>query len=958
MKNCITIFLISLISILSAFNSQTPEQLFELQNKIDKQTLQFQNSENHQLIKANRDTRSYEVGDQVTYWAFDLSVMPPGWVQIPSTCRAVGEYCYVFVADEDWDLYMDESDVQIVFNYLENETMAGDDFGAVEMDIQKFGEIPDELDNDPKLIVFYSALGSFGSSTFDGYFSSYNQVTEAEAQQFNPPGHSNECEMIYMTCHPLNPTDPVRISVLAHELQHLIHWGYDPNEDTWVDEGMAELAMVYFGMPDPISSFPTNPDNSLTVWDQNWSDYVKVMLFFTYLEEQYDDGTFIKDIVAETANSITGISNQLIEHGYSIPFEAIFTNWTVANYLDDPEVENGLFNYENLDLPLFASHASHSTYPVNGGGNVNKWASEYIKLYPADNYLQIDFETNIDITLAAIRIGVEGIVSTVDFFPISGITNIILPELTEDYARMILVVANNTNNSLSYSYSVSEIETPSIVGSFNDWDPADPDFALIENEFGVFEHAHILPVGTWEYKIIEGDTWDAPNYPENNQVINLGEETEIIWKVNLDANLVTHTNPVIAGNFISELGGNDWDPTDLTGEMIDYDDDEIFEWECLVPEGTWEFKVVLNQNWDQSTGLNITLISDGLELTSITYNMANNETTASGPKAEITFIIDDSFGQTHSTFFIKGSWDSNTGLYDPNWGDGIETELFDDGSNGDEVSGDHIYSVMVELVVDGGSNTWEWGAIDENHNWIDGNWQFQIFDMTPQTFSYTILDPPRNLVTTVIEDDVEITWLPPITGRGDEIKEKFDVNYKTNKSIRSFKDSYKQTNIQRNRDLLGYNIYRFSTLVVFTTELSYMDYALAPGTYEYFVSVVYDEGESNLLGPVEAIIPETSIGDENISLINNLGNNYPNPFNPETEIRFVLKNHGNAELTIYNLKGQKVITLYEAYTIANEYITVKWNGKDHQENDVSSGVYLYKLKTDSCTFLKKMIMVK
>ena len=84
-----------------------------------------------------------------------------------------------------------------------------------------------------------------------------------EAQMMNPPGHSNECEMIYMTCYPLNPTDPIRISVLAHELEHLIHWGGDINEDTWVDEGLAELAMVYFGIPDPISQFNTNPDNSL-----------------------------------------------------------------------------------------------------------------------------------------------------------------------------------------------------------------------------------------------------------------------------------------------------------------------------------------------------------------------------------------------------------------------------------------------------------------------------------------------------------------------------------------------------------------------------------------------------------------------------------------------------------------------------------------------------------------------
>ncbi|MCD4818103.1 MAG: choice-of-anchor J domain-containing protein [Candidatus Cloacimonetes bacterium] len=298
------------------------------------------------------------------------------------------------------------------------------------------------------------------------------------------------------------------------------------------------------------------------------------------------------------------------------------------------------------------------------------------------------------------------------------------------------------------AHQMGDVETPSIVGSFNDWNPADPDFALVQNEFGVWEHIHTLAAGSWEYKAIEGDTWDAENYPENNQIIDLTEETEVTWKANFDANLVTHTNPVIAGNFISELGGTDWEPTDMTGEMIDYDEEEVFEWNDLVPAGTWEFKVTLNQNWDQNTGANVTFISDGLESTYITYNMSNNITTASGPEpdaAEITFTIDDSYGQTHSTFFIKGSWNPTTGTYDPNWGDGAETELFDDGTNGDETAGDHIFSVMIELIVDGGSNTWEWGALDANSNWIDGNWQFQIVDMTPQTLSYTMEVPELSI---------------------------------------------------------------------------------------------------------------------------------------------------------------------------------------------------------------------
>jgi len=396
----IVLFLSLCITILSA---QEFSDFNQFQEHIKNESHRVMNEEIHDQIKLERDVRDYGIGDVKTFWRWDLSVMPPSWQQSDATCRAVGEHCYVFVSDDQWNVNMNQEDVDTVFNYLENETMAGDDFGAVEMDENLFGPIPDELDSDPKLIVYYSALGSFNGTSFDGYFSSYNQVTEAEAGTMNPPGHSNECEMIYMTCSPLDPTAPIRISVLSHELQHLIHWGADINEEIWLDEGMAELAMVHFGMPDPISSFNSNPNNSLNYWDQQWSDYVKVMLFFTYLDEKFDSSNLIADIVAEPANGITGIRNQLVAHGYTIPFEAIFNNWTIANYLDEPEIYDGLYNYENLNLPNFQQSYYHNSYPENVTGTVNAWAAKYVK-FTHETALDLNFSTDQPISLALISV--------------------------------------------------------------------------------------------------------------------------------------------------------------------------------------------------------------------------------------------------------------------------------------------------------------------------------------------------------------------------------------------------------------------------------------------------------------------------------------------------------------------------------------------------------------------------
>lgn len=446
-------FIISIIFLI-VLNLQAKEftSLEQFQDHLKRESQKVMDSEKHAKIKSEREVRDYNVGDSRNFWRWDLSVMPPTWEQSQATCRAVGEDCYVFVSDDQWNVNMDQAVVDTVMNYLENTTMAGDDFGAIQMDEDLFGPIPDELDNDPKIIVYYSALGMFNGTAFDGYFSAYNQVTEQEAQQMNPPGHSNECEMIYMTCHPLDPTDPVRISVLSHELQHMIHWLGDISEDTWVDEGMAELAMVHFGMPDPISSFNTNPNLSLNTWDQLWADYVKVLLFFTYFDEHFESEDLIKDIVAEPQNGIAGISNQLIEHGFAIPFEAIFNYWSVANYLDEEGIYDGVYNYQALELPIFSHSYFHNDFPVAQSGTVNPWATKYV-VVSHSNELSLNFNVNNNIGLGIIKMG-NNINSEVEILPVNMNETVTLPALEAPYTNHVLTIANAHDQILNFSYEI------------------------------------------------------------------------------------------------------------------------------------------------------------------------------------------------------------------------------------------------------------------------------------------------------------------------------------------------------------------------------------------------------------------------------------------------------------------------------------------------------------------------
>ncbi len=71
--------------------------------------------------------------------------------------------------------------------------------------------------------------------------------------------------------------------------------------------------------------------------------------------------------------------------------------------------------------------------------------------------------------------------------------------------------------------------------------------------------------------------------------------------------------------------------------------------------------------------------------------------------------------------------------------------------------------------------------------------------------------------------------------------------------------------------------------------------------------------------------------------------NYPNPFNPETAISYQLSAFSDVELAIYNLLGQKVRTMVRGRQPAGRY-EVKWDGRDEAGREVSSGVYIYRLR--------------
>ncbi len=126
-------------------------------------------------------------------------------------------------------------------------------------------------------------------------------------------------------------------------------------------------------------------------------------------------------------------------------------------------------------------------------------------------------------------------------------------------------------------------------------------------------------------------------------------------------------------------------------------------------------------------------------------------------------------------------------------------------------------------------------------------------------------------------------------------------------------------------------------------------------------TLTYDPGSNNvtkacesgpLYGSDRTTLAEGSLPDQF-----ELTQNYPNPFNPTTDIAFTLPQAAHVTLEIYNVLGQHVATLVDDYREAGEHL-VQWDSRDAGGQQVSSGIYLYRLQAGELVEMKKMLLLK
>ncbi len=178
-------------------------------------------------------------------------------------------------------------------------------------------------------------------------------------------------------------------------------------------------------------------------------------------------------------------------------------------------------------------------------------------------------------------------------------------------------------------------------------------------------------------------------------------------------------------------------------------------------------------------------------------------------------------------------------------------------------------------------------------------------------------------------------------------------------------------------DILGFNVYRSendnianalrvnSRLIEGTNtsiqqSYSFSDREIEANTrYYYWLESAEISNSNNFYGPVN-VLTETNEDDVNPTIVEGLtgiNNVYPNPFSPNTEIAYKVREISNVKISIYNLKGQLVRSLVNENKASGSHV-VGWDGKDMHGKYCPSGIYFAKMETGIVNSYHKLVLMK
>lgn len=432
------------------------------------------------------------LGEQVNFYV-DASYDISGRSQISATLRVIGEKIYFYV-ENDYYRGLNLSRKKALEENLKD---LANEFDNVIYPKERavFGsEWSPGIDGDKRITVLVTQLVNQAG----GYFNTYDEYPRSKFD------NSNEREMIYLNTAAV--FDSNRAAYLAHEFQHLISFYqkvvlYGIEEEVWLNEARSEYAPTVCGYNNPyqgsylanrVDTFLDNPEDSLTEWRNKTDDYGVANLFLHYLVGHYGKEILTRMTLNDKVG-IESINKALADLGYSETFSDVFSDWAIANYLNDCQAAssdkycylNDDLNYSRLHVDYSSSYSGFPNLIVSRSSVVKDWSSHWYRfrqgtVIPTErDTLKLEFvgqTSRANFRVPYVVIGQDG-QTKVQFINLENKKGVAyIPNFTSLNKTVVMIPINQykkegfTSNepSVAFTFTASSVEaTPPIIEYLN-----------------------------------------------------------------------------------------------------------------------------------------------------------------------------------------------------------------------------------------------------------------------------------------------------------------------------------------------------------------------------------------------------------------------------------------------------------------------------------------------------------
>lgn len=911
-----------------------------------------------------------EIGDIVTFKAFDFNKRNRH--DVVARLERKGAHSYIYV---DTTITISATVLDRLFNDF--------DTNIYPIETSVFGSEPKPgVDGDTLVtIVVYDIrddrfYDSSVSTFIAGFFDPNNQRRKVDF-----PG-SNEREMIYVDSEGIETNTIGTLGTLAHEFQHLIHFNQDPQEASWVNEGLSEYAIVLTGYPRrPPSFFFDNPDNGLTDWRNELSDYDQTFLLMVYLSEHFGGNDLIGAITktrGRAGQGIEGIQKALDTMDPGVTFNDVFADWTLANYLDDTSLGDGLYGYESLRLPRLRASLRFAGLPVqNTFGTVQAFAADYIEFQGGQD-LVLHFNgsgTTPQFRARLVKRGI-GVLPEVEELNLDanndGSTAVAGFGTTYNKATLIPILEPGLGvPSAGYSFSADGTGGPTAFEDTLKYH--DEDSRTIIAQLGI------------PSMLINGEHWDsyAVRFTAPSDLTLLGAEIAF-WrragtggKVRVFVNADTSTVPgakidsVDMTDFGGSPGSITWNFVDFSAKNVQFSQGQEFHISWTLVENApgdtvWAILDTAKVSTDRSSvyirergswfhfvaGFNffiraIVSVPADNSVPQLTTGILQNpvftedvDVFALSPKALNPSSVKGRMvinGVSRGLGY-RAIDDEDKVFADQNYvlhGSGTATLITQAQHRFGTVTGTDTLEFNVQLM-----SLQAGGQVTSR----DGDFDIRVPPSSSKKSVYmTVMPADADFSLGKAEVGVVPDGLEPWGGAYAVGPPQMKLPSGAEVRFRYRPEAIDESGIDPRR--LRVAELRDGQWQVLRTRVDRSSHSVAAsvertGVYRMLVAARAEAAET-------AAVPTDYY----------LNQNFPNPFNPSTTIAYGLPERSRTRLVVYNVLGQRVATLVDREQPAGRYKIV-WDGRDAAGRPVASGVYIYRLQAGDFVATKKLVLVK